>query len=109
LSSLYFIPHHFGKIKRWSLGLDGGALELYQPPATTYWGFFFLVFSHHYVSRDIRDGEKKGRVAPALVPTLSRGLAQTPKRFFCNFFWLVKIYEEEDLPRVPDDECRNIK
>lgn len=53
--------------------------------------------------------KKKGRVAPALVPTLSRGLAQTPKRFFFLLFLLVKIYEEEDLPRVPDDECRNIK
>jgi hypothetical protein len=78
-------------------------------PATSHHILGFFIFSHHYVSRGIRDGEKKGRVAPALVPTLSRGLAQTPKRFFCNFFLLVKIYEEEDLPRVPDDECRNIK
>jgi hypothetical protein len=89
--------------------LDGGALELYQPPATTYWGFYFIFFPSLCITRHKGWRKKKGRVAPALVPTLSRGLAQTPKRFFCNFFLLVKIYEEEDLPRVPDDECRNIK
>jgi hypothetical protein len=46
------------------------------------------------------------RTCSHAVPRFS---ANTQKIFFFNFFLLVKIYEEEDLPRVPDDECRNIK
>jgi hypothetical protein len=64
--------------------LDGGALELYQPPHI---GVFILFFSHHYVSRGIRDGEKKraggSRTRSHAVPRFS---ANTQKIFFVTFF-----------------------
>jgi hypothetical protein len=79
--------------------LDGGALELYQPPATTYWGFYFIFFPSLCITRHKGWRKKKGRVAPALVPTLSRGLAQTPKRFFfLTFFCWLKFTKKKTFP-----------